>query len=415
MFIRLAVFAIRKPHLLLPLGLCRGDDLKIGFLTYDLQPFTEDCLFRVSQGVLPHVLKAFPVIFHRNQGNVRFDFLPSQQQGRFFGVYSTGATPEGFARNLNLRAAWRCAVESDIVVLFGLQGASALVAAALAIGLRKPIISVNQTLPKVWEERRIWWVRLAKRLLLALCSIHIAQSYAAIEVLSDVYHVPGDRIVFAPFEAGAALFREHLARARELPRPVAPRSPDLTTFLFVGNLHSFKGLEVLLRAVGRCRDLPIHCVVVGREEPRNKAGGTRDYYLALAAELGVTEKCEFISELSHDRLAQLYGCCDVVVLPTLKDCFPKVLVEGALAALPLITTTANGCAGSLVRDGDTGYLVEPGDDHALAEAMKKLLNRELRVEMGARAYAAVSELCSPELETAGFKTAIERAVSERSR
>ena len=61
--------------------------------------------------------------------------------------------------NVNWQVAWRCVLESDIVVLFGLQGGTALVTAFLASVMRRKIISVNQTLPVAAEVKREWWVK----------------------------------------------------------------------------------------------------------------------------------------------------------------------------------------------------------------------------------------------------------------
>src|SRR6266851_2993099 len=144
----------------------------VGFLTYDLQQFTEDCLYRIAKVIEPARLKAFPVVYHPNQGKARVPYLASVQRGRHFGVAVAGSTPEGFASNINWRAAWRCARESDVIVLFGLQGATALLTVVFATLFRRTLISVNQTLPLRWELKRRWWIRWLKRWLLSRCSLH---------------------------------------------------------------------------------------------------------------------------------------------------------------------------------------------------------------------------------------------------
>ena len=116
--------------------------IKFGFITYDLQPFTEDCLYRIKITNKWANIKAFPIIKHENQDKARIDYLPSSQKGKFFGANSGNKTPEGFASNINLNAVYKCVAESDVVVLFGLQGLSAIFATILAKIFNKRILTV---------------------------------------------------------------------------------------------------------------------------------------------------------------------------------------------------------------------------------------------------------------------------------
>lgn len=388
----------------------------VGFLTYDLQPFTEDCLNRVADAIRPIQLKAYPVIFHPNQANVRLPFYPSRQRGRYMGITVDGNTPEGFAWNINWRAAWRCVRDSDVVVLFGLQGGTALLSAALATIFRRTVVSVNQTLPIEWELKRRWWVRWLKRWLLSRCSLHIWQTEVTPLVLEHVYRIDRERMIHAPFEAGATLFRSLLREAATAAKKVRLELgiADQTVFLFVGNLHPFKGVPQMIEASARMpTKARFVCVFAGPEEPANATGGTVEYYMRLARGLGIESRVRFTGKLAPQLLAELYLASDVVVLPTHKDCFPKVLVEGALAGKPLITTSANGAAGSIVIDGDNGFVVEPGDIDGLARAMEKLLNSQIRTMMGVRSRELVDALCDPSAETAGYCRAIQCAMENQ--
>ena len=309
----------------------RTRKVNVGFLTYDVQPFTEDCLDRVDQALEGATITAYPVIAHPNQDNARFRVVPSRQKGRYFGVEIDQSTPEGFAYNVNWTAAWRCVSESEIVVLFGLQGATAMLTALLALLFRRPMLSVNQTLPIAWEKRRRWWVRLCKRWLLARCSLHISQSKATREVLTSLYGIGSNRLIDAPFEAGAQLFCQTLSTVSSTRDEIRTQLalPNCPLFLFVGNLHPFKGVKVLLQAVARVSKVtPLFCVLAGPEEPANREGGTIDGYLELARSLAVEGRVRFTGRLTMEALARLYVASDTIVLPTYRDMFPKVLVEG---------------------------------------------------------------------------------------
>jgi glycosyltransferase involved in cell wall biosynthesis len=390
------------------------DGVCFGFLTYDLQTFTEDCLYRVSQVIQPASLKAYPVIFHSAQSASRIPYLMSNERGRYLPVNRQGSTPEGFASNVNFLSAWRCVRDSDVVVLFGLQGGTALLAGLLASIMGKPLVSVNQTLPLEWERQRRWWVRSAKRWLLNRCVIHISQTPATPQVLMQVYGVSPATIVAAPFEAGAARFRELLDAADVTERPSLREGPEQCVILFAGNLHPFKGVLLLLEALS-CNPnrKQILCIFAGPEEAGNGEWGTIESYQKYAADIGVSQQVRFTGKVTPDRLASLYRECDLVILPTYKDCFPKVLVEGALAGKPLITTAANGAAGSMVVDGVNGFIIPPGNAKALSECIDKLLDPTLRARMGARSREIVDELCNEGRETFGFKVALEKVLHFR--
>jgi glycosyltransferase involved in cell wall biosynthesis len=299
--------------------------------------------------------------------------------------------------------------ESDVVVLFGLQGATALLAACLGRLAARPLISVNQTLPVKEERRRRWWLRLLKGTLLAQCDLHIVQNPPAEDVLTSVYRVPSSRLISAPFEAGARLFGGLLAAApgRDFARRQFGLGGELVC-AFVGNLHPFKGVPALLSAAGHLGvESSWRFLFAGPEEPRNRRGGTIERYLAQARRLGVESRVRFLGTLSPESLVQLYKAADVVALPTARDMFPKILVEAALAGLPLITTDACGAAGAVVRDGENGFVLPVGDSHAIAAALGRLADPELRRTMGARSRELVGIACSAESETAGFVAALD--------
>ena len=385
--------------------------IRIGFLCYDLQPFTEDCLYRIGQDIAPIRLTGYPVFFHPNQERSRVSYRPSHLKGKHLGVNVAGSTPEGFASNINWCAAWNCVRESDIIILYGLQGATALLIGLLNLFMRRTVISVNRTLPAVWERKRRWWVRWLKQWLLNRCKFHIYQTQAAKEVLTSVYGIDEKQLFCAPFEAGASWFDSILQQQRGCRDQVRQKMglTDEVLFLFVGNLVSFKGIDDLVRAASLMpKDSKYACVFAGPEVPNNKQD--INYFLAEARRLGIEQYVRFTGELPPEKLAAMYWAADVVVLPTKKDCTPKVLVEAALASKAIITTNAHGWVGSLVRDGENAIVIEPGDIVALAEAMKMLLDSDLREKFGRRSKEIVEVVCDLQKETDGYAAAVKQAL-----
>jgi glycosyltransferase involved in cell wall biosynthesis len=112
--------------------------------------------------------------------------------------------------------------------------------------------------------------------------------------------------------------------------------------------------------------------------------------------------------VDSNELANLYAASDVFVLPTYKDCMPKVFIEAALFGLPIITTTAPGSVGVLPDPGKNGFAVSPGDPAALAAAMRELHDHVRRAEFSRASQAAVDAFCDPLKEIEGFVAAIEQ-------
>jgi glycosyltransferase involved in cell wall biosynthesis len=387
--------------------------LRVGFLAYDLQRNTEDALFEVAQ-VASFSMKAYPLYAHSDQTQSRVAYRPATARAKHLGVNVKGSTPEGFVSNPEWRVGLACARESDVVILKGLLGLGAIWCALCARLLGRAVISTNQTLPAKWERKRRWWVRLSKRGLLRMCRYHIYQSPASVEVLTKVYGCAPERLISAPYEGGASLFRRILREAEA--RPLTRRELGFdsnTVFLYAGNLHSFKGVADIVEAAALLPDnKPFQCVFVGPEEPASKDGATIEHFLQLARSKGVEHRVRFLGAVAPEKLAQIYSAVDVVLLPTHKDCFPKVLVEAGLAGKPLVTTSACGSAGLIVQDGVNGFVIEPGDISQLARAMERLFDLSLRATMGARSKAIIDQCCRMDLEVRGYLEAVARCVTQ---
>ena len=93
----------------------------------------------------------------------------------------------------------------------------------------------------------------------------------------------------------------------------------------------------------------------------------------------------------HHELADILAATDVIVLPSVREQFGQVLVEGMACGLPPIAVDAYGPA-DIVDHGETGWLVEPDDILSLANALVESVNRPgERRRRGAKAVAAAHE------------------------
>ena len=156
---------------------------------------------------------------------------------------------------------------------------------------------------------------------------------------------------------------------------------DGPRLLFVGRLAAIKGVYVLLEALAQA-DLPRAQLTLVGDGPERPALERE------AARLGLDAR--FKGFRGQAEVAAALAGADALVLPSFAEGVPVVLMEAMASARPVIATRVGGVA-ELVREGESGWLVAPGDPSALAGALRHLAATPTaaRAEMGARGRARV--------------------------
>ncbi len=147
--------------------------------------------------------------------------------------------------------------------------------------------------------------------------------------------------------------------------------------LIVASIEERKGHRFALEAIAR---LPraVKLLVAGKGEGEEACR-------RRAAELGVSERVRFLG-FRHDVPA-LIASCDALLVPSLVEATPYVILEAMALSRPVIASRIYGIP-ELVTEGSTGTLVEPGDVEALVRAILALeRDRALVERMGAGARA----------------------------
>jgi glycosyltransferase involved in cell wall biosynthesis len=141
--------------------------------------------------------------------------------------------------------------------------------------------------------------------------------------------------------------------------------------LFVGFIRPEKGIEYLIRALPLVdAGKPIQLALVGSWD---KFSSERDRLVALIGELGLTDMVSWENHAPFGRpLFDRMDRSDILVLPSLSEGTPRVLVEARARSLPIVSTLAGGIPDS-VCDGEDGLLVPPRDAVALASAISRLV------------------------------------------
>ncbi len=109
----------------------------------------------------------------------------------------------------------------------------------------------------------------------------------------------------------------------------------------------------------------------------------------LAIGLGLEGAVVFAGRVVGEDLALHYAMCDVFAFPTTYEPFGFVVQEAMASGRPVLVSDIPG-VGEIIKDGETGLKIPPGDVPALAEAITFLLkNDDLRQEMGEKAREEV--------------------------
>ena len=102
----------------------------------------------------------------------------------------------------------------------------------------------------------------------------------------------------------------------------------------------------------------------------------------LVADLGLSDVVRFLGY--RDDIPVLLARSDIGVLTSLKEGIPRAAVEAMASGLPMVATRVTGTR-EVVRDGDTGFLVDVDDADGLAKSLARLVDDPaLRARMGAR-------------------------------
>ncbi len=112
---------------------------------------------------------------------------------------------------------------------------------------------------------------------------------------------------------------------------------------------------------------------------------------SAAGEYGIAHACFFLGQRPNSELPALYRIMDVLVLPSLFEGIPRVIMEAAAMGVPAVATNVKGNREAVVH-GRTGLLAPLGDVQALADAMLDIVDDAGRARnMGAEARALALE------------------------
>jgi glycosyltransferase involved in cell wall biosynthesis len=164
------------------------------------------------------------------------------------------------------------------------------------------------------------------------------------------------------------------------------RAPGPLRLLFVGNLSRIKGLLPLIESLGRMPPTMWRLTVAG-----SPPAGRRLPRAIGKAAAGAVPQIRFLGALDGAPLREVYAQSHVFTMPYAHEAFGIAALEAMAFSLPVIGSTA-GALRALVRPGENGFLVAPGDRDSLGGHLRRLHHDRTRLlEMSQAAYAAFLE------------------------
>ena len=174
--------------------------------------------------------------------------------------------------------------------------------------------------------------------------------------------------------------------SRETARTRLKIGANASVILFIGRLHSVKGVRYLIKSIkivkNKNRDVRLFLVGDGEE---------RIYLENLVKDLVLDDYVRFIGAVPNEEVPEYMVAADVFVLPSLSEGFPVVILEAMASGLAIITSRVGGLP-EIIKNKENGFLVEPKNPEEIAERILLLLEDDaLREEISRNNLKIVGE------------------------
>lgn len=189
--------------------------------------------------------------------------------------------------------------------------------------------------------------------------------------------VPYERMHKVPVGVDPDLFQ---------PVPGVQRTPGMLITTASADV-AMKGLRYLLEALAKLRvERPeMSLTVIGRPKEGGQSAKT-------IHDLGLTDHVHFVSGVPDERIVELYSEAELAVVPSLYEGFSLPAIEAMSCGIPIVATTGGAIPEVVGADGETGFLVPPGDSEALAAKIAYALDHpELAAKVGMAGRKRVGE------------------------
>ena len=229
----------------------------------------------------------------------------------------------------------------------------------------------------------------------------VAHSSAVATQTREAWHVPAERIAMFPLAVDAAgadgAHSPAGAAAGEGTRAQLGIGADSFVMLGLGRLVPSKRFDIMIEVLAGLRDTGVGAdlIIVG-------VGAEDDSLRTVARARGVDGAVHISGRLSEDELDDAFGAADVLCSTSEYEGFGLSLIEAMAWSVPVVAMAAGGVT-DIVVDGETGYLVEPGDVAAFVSHLPAMAaDGELLERLGHAARARATEVYGPQRMVEAF-------------
>ena len=255
---------------------------------------------------------------------------------------------------------------------------------------------------------------LAYKLTRACVDLTIANTKTGADFNSRMFGqpVPDYRVVYNGVDTQRFKAQSHNAIRTEL--GIAQEDPVIGIF---ASFKPQKNHAMLLRAFGQVLEsIPKTILLLVGDRLAGNMGGAADYHVqmeALIDELNIGHKCIFLG--NRNDIERLYPACDITALSSFYEETPNVLLESMASGVPVVATRVSDNA-YIIKEGETGCLVQLDDVDGMAERLRTLLHdAPRRREMGRKAQAWANEKFSIEQLVKNTEEIYLQALHEKAR
>jgi len=177
---------------------------------------------------------------------------------------------------------------------------------------------------------------------------------------------------------------------------------NATIAIYTGRLVSYKGLPLLLKVWAEIRHKHENILLLlagtGGLDIHNCEHELREYVKVH----GLENQVVFTGTVQN--VPEYLQASDLFVFPTENDAFPSSIVEAMACGLPVVSTPV-GAIKTIITDGKTGLLIQPGNAEQLYQALDIILsNEEMACRLGKAACRSVQDLYSAEIVSKKYLT-----------
>lgn len=190
--------------------------------------------------------------------------------------------------------------------------------------------------------------------------------------------------------------------------PPLPRDPEQPlTVLMMGEVGERKGAFDLVEAI------PTVLASVPTARFRFAGNGETERLQERVDALGLTESVDVMGWTAGDAKTAAFQTADVYCLPSYAENLPVSVLEAMAARLPVVGTPVAGTPEEII-EGETGFMIQPGDRDAIADRLIRLLTDPvLRASMGAAGRSRVEKHFENEVVTARLIELWRKAISSK--